>query len=157
MPNARTVLTWPTIISQSMVSSAFGLVKGPAGNPQKVGEGRLLLGREGNMWEGVEERVRSRNNVGGIDSKFSSDGYGISHKNLLLVDWCHNQGQEGAATVTGRGHLTGAVIDRGPGAQITGRLHPPCHGRVSSFPNVSLHILPGPTVPRGPRGIQPVD
>ena len=112
------------------------------------------------MWEGVEERVRSRNNVGGIHSKFSSDGYGISHKNLLnllLVDWCHNQGQEGAATVTGRGHLTGAVIDRGPGAQITGRLHPPCHGRVSSFPNVSLHILPGPTVPRGPRGIQPVD
>ena len=94
MPNARTVLTWPTIISQSMVSSAFGLVKGPAGNPQKVGEGRLLLGREGNMWEGVEERVRSRNNVRGIDSKFSSDGYGISHKNLLLVDWCHNQGRK---------------------------------------------------------------
>ena len=117
------------------------------------------------MWEGVEERVRSRNNVGGmlktepnhLDSNFSSDGYGISHKNLLLVDWCHNQGQEGAATVTGRRHLTGAVIDRGPGAQITGHLHPPCHGRVSSFPNVSLHILPGPTVPRGPRGIQPVD
>ena len=85
-----------------MVSSAFGLVKGPAGNPQKVGEGRLLLGREGNMWEGVEERVRSRNNVGGmlktepnhLDSKFLSDGYGISHKNLLLVDWCHNQGRK---------------------------------------------------------------
>ena len=77
------------------------------------------------MWEGVEERVRSRNNVRGIHSKFSSDGYGISHKNLLnllLVDWCHNQGQEGAATVTGRRHLTGAVIDRGPGVQITGRL-----------------------------------
>ena len=51
MPNARTVLTWPTIISQSMVSSAFGLVKGPvAGNPQKVLEGRLLLGED--MWEG---------------------------------------------------------------------------------------------------------
>ena len=52
MPNALTVLTWATIISQSMVSSAFGLVKGPvAGNPQKVFEGRLLLGGE-DMWEG---------------------------------------------------------------------------------------------------------
>ena len=51
MPNALTVLTWATIISQSMVSSAFGLVKGPvAGNPQKVLEGRLLLGED--MWEG---------------------------------------------------------------------------------------------------------
>ena len=48
MPNALRVLTWATIISQSMVSSAFGLVKGPsAGNPQKVEEGRLLLGRRG--------------------------------------------------------------------------------------------------------------
>ena len=80
MPNARTVLTWPTIISQSMVSSAFGLVKGPAGNPQKVGEGRLLLGREGNMWEGVEERVRSRNNVGGILVKTKQN-----HKGRLKV------------------------------------------------------------------------
>lgn len=66
MPNALTVLTWATIISQSMVSSAFGLVKGPsAGNPQKVEEGRLLLGRRGicgreSCWG---ERVKSRSNV----------------------------------------------------------------------------------------------
>ena len=74
MPNARTVLTWPTIISQSMVSSAFGLVKGPsAGNPQKVEEGEIVTGEEGNMWQGEllgRERVKSRSNVFDSNSVF---------------------------------------------------------------------------------------